>query len=82
MAWVDRALGPLTYGVADQPASAATHAMSLPGKTDAWKKPCATRSEAVVVLPVRPQWPAVAKPCRVPRVTGKPNEQRVLPSME
>lgn len=57
MAWVEpvtRTLGPLTYGVADQPASAATHAVSLPGKTDAWKVPCATRSEPVVVLPARP----------------------------
>jgi hypothetical protein len=68
----------VTYGVAVQLALAATHAMSLPGKTDAWKVPCATRLAPVVVLPARPQCPAVAKPCWVPRVTGKPIEQRLL----
>ncbi|MFI1538170.1 hypothetical protein [Streptomyces anandii] len=55
--------------------------MSLPGKADAWKVPCATWLEPVVVLPARPQWPAAAKPCWVPRATGKPIEHRVRPSM-
>ena len=75
------ALEPLTYGVARQLAFVATQAMSLPGKIDAWNVPCAVWSKPVVVLPACPQCPAVAKPCWVPRVTGKPIEQRALLSM-
>ncbi|CAM5705585.1 hypothetical protein SVIOM342S_00504 [Streptomyces violaceorubidus] len=43
--------------------------------------PWATRLAPVVPAPARPQWPAVAKPCWVPLVTGKPIEQRLLLSM-
>ncbi len=69
---------PLTYGVAVQLELVATHAMSRPGKTEPWKVPWATWLEPVVLEPARPQWPAVAKPCWVPLVTGKPIEQRLL----
>ncbi len=72
---------PFTYGVAVQLPFAATHAMSLPGKTEAWKEPWATRLKPVVLVPARPQCPAVAKPCTVPLVTGKPTEQRPEPFM-
>jgi hypothetical protein len=48
----------------------------LPGKDEAWKVPCATWLEPLVVAPAVPQWPALAKPPWVPRRTEKPTEQR------
>ncbi len=70
-----------TYGVAVQLLLVATQDMSLPGKTEAWKLPCAARLAPVVLDPARPQWPALTKPWVVPRVIGKPIEHRLLLSM-
>src|SRR5690606_9429385 len=73
---------PFTYGVAVQLLLVATQAMSRPGETEPWKVPWATRLWPLVAAPARPQWPAVAWPCWVPLVTGKPMEQRPLLLMQ
>src|SRR5690606_1781444 len=71
----------LTPGVAVHWSLVATQAMSLPGKVDASKVPCAVRSNPVVVSPGSPQCPAVTKPGCSTAVTENPTEQRAESSM-